>query len=429
MKKAEPTQAVLRRYAYAYDPAGNRTVEQIDDQVTGATYDNLNRLVSQQPAGGIVVAGAVSESAAVTVQGAPVVVTPGNTFRTTVPIGAGANTVTIGATDPSGNAATRQYEIDSAGSSRTFTFEANGNLTSDGTRTFEWDARNQLVAVNVGTHRGEFTYDGLQRRVRLVEKENGVAQSDSKVVWCDGQVCEERATDGTTVTRRAFRQGEQVASSTRFFAADHLGSVGEVTDSSSTLLARHAFDPWGRRTVTAGGNVTSVGFGGYLSSGTDGPLLARFRAYDPELGRWLSEDPVEDSAVEFTLEIERGINLIDAFDDNFAEADGYLFVRNQPLTLVDLDGLYASCTLLEQRCVSVKRDFSFGWTGIRYIATCVRRKCVWRCYHEKTQNCYNIPCTKKGCQLDHGVTILRYFGPDPTKPGGAAPLCRDVTPK
>src|SRR5205814_10322105 len=38
--------------------------------------------------------------------------------------------------------------------------DANGNLTSDGTRTFEWDARNQLVAVTVGTHRTEFDYNG-----------------------------------------------------------------------------------------------------------------------------------------------------------------------------------------------------------------------------------------------------------------------------
>lgn len=55
--------------------------------------------------------------------------------------------------------------------------DANGDLTSDGTRTFEWDARNQLVAINVGTHRSEFAYDGLQRRVRVADKENGAAPS------------------------------------------------------------------------------------------------------------------------------------------------------------------------------------------------------------------------------------------------------------
>jgi hypothetical protein len=35
-KSTDPTPVVLTRYGFAYDPAGNRTVEQIDDAVTGA---------------------------------------------------------------------------------------------------------------------------------------------------------------------------------------------------------------------------------------------------------------------------------------------------------------------------------------------------------------------------------------------------------
>ena len=77
-----------------------------------------------------------------------------------MPTTSGTNTVTIAATDPSGNQATKQYQVNVSGASKTFVYDANGNLTADGTRTFEWDARNQLVAVTVGTHRSEFAYDG-----------------------------------------------------------------------------------------------------------------------------------------------------------------------------------------------------------------------------------------------------------------------------
>jgi hypothetical protein len=98
----------------------------------------------------------VSEPAAVTVQGRPAVVTPDNHFTASAALGAGTNTVTVTATDPSGNVGTRQYEVDSLGTGRTFTYDANGNMTSDGTWTFEWDARDQLVAVTVGTHRSDF---------------------------------------------------------------------------------------------------------------------------------------------------------------------------------------------------------------------------------------------------------------------------------
>ena len=168
--------------------------------------------------------------------------------------------------------------------------DANGNLTSDGIRTFEWDTRNQLVAVNDGSHRSELTYDGQQRRVREIEKENGATQSDTKLVWCDGQICEERTADGITIARRAFKLGEQVAGAAHLFATDHLGSITEVTDGSGAVLGSYAFDPWGRRAVVAGSDVTRVGFTGHQRLA--GLWLAPFRQYEGESGRWNSEDPV-----------------------------------------------------------------------------------------------------------------------------------------
>jgi RHS repeat-associated protein len=112
------------------------------------------------------------------------------------------------------------------------------------------------------------------------------------VLWCETAICEERTADGATVTRRAFGLGEQVNGQTRFFATDHLGSVREVTDGAGALLARYAFDPWGRRTVTAGTDVTSVGFTGHRTHAASGLALALYRGYDAGLGRWVSEDPI-----------------------------------------------------------------------------------------------------------------------------------------
>ncbi|MCU0250713.1 MAG: hypothetical protein MUE61_10910 [Vicinamibacterales bacterium] len=71
------------------------------------------------------------------------------------------------------------------------------------------------------------------------------------------------AADGVTVTRRAFGLGEQINGQARHFTTDHLGSAREVTDTAGALLARYAFDPWGRFTVTAGTDVTSVSFTGH----------------------------------------------------------------------------------------------------------------------------------------------------------------------
>lgn len=198
----------------------------------------------------------------------------------------------VKAKDYAGNERTNAYEVSVSGSSKAFTYDANGNMTGDGTRTFEWDARNQLLSITVGTSRTEFTYDGLNRRVRWIEKENGVTQSDTDLLWCEWEICEERSSDGTTVLRRAFQHGEQVGGAARFFSTDHLETVTEVTDSAGDLLSRYTYDPWGRRTLTTGTDLTSAGFTGHRWEANGGIWLSMFRGYDASSGRWLSEDPL-----------------------------------------------------------------------------------------------------------------------------------------
>lgn len=46
----------------------------------------------------------------------------------------------------------------------TFSHDAAGNITSDGTRTYEWDERSQLKKITHPTGTSEFTYDGRGRR-------------------------------------------------------------------------------------------------------------------------------------------------------------------------------------------------------------------------------------------------------------------------
>jgi RHS repeat-associated protein len=125
-----------------------------------------------------------------------------------------------------------------------------------------------------------------------VEKDNGITTADTRVLWCETAICEERAADGTTVTRRAFGVGEQINGTARYLTTDHLGSVREVTDTAGTLLARYAFDPWGRRSVTAGTDATSVGYAGYRWHPSDSLALTLHRGYDADLGRWVSQDPI-----------------------------------------------------------------------------------------------------------------------------------------
>jgi RHS repeat-associated protein len=85
----------------------------------------------------------------------------------------------------------------------------------------------------------------------------------------------------------------------------------------NTLLARYAFDPWGRRSLVAGTDVSDVGFTGHRSATTAPLWLTQYRAYDPDLGRWISDDPIG---------LEGGVNLT-------------AYVRNSPISNIDPFGL------------------------------------------------------------------------------------------
>ncbi len=105
-----------------------------------------------------------------------------------------------------------------------------------------------------------------------------------------------------------------------FYTRDHLGSIRELTDSSGTVRARYAYDPYGRRTKLTGDLEADFGFTGLFFSGEAGIAIARFRAFDAELGRWLSRDPLPKA------ETQEGPNL-------------YAYVANDPVDNSDALGL------------------------------------------------------------------------------------------
>jgi RHS repeat-associated protein len=331
----------LKRYGYGYDPAGNRTHEQIDDAITAASYDSSNRLLSHNAGGRLTFAGSLNEPGTVTVQGVPATVAATNAFGGVVPLSAGINEVTVVARDATGNQTTQGYEVEVAGQAKTFTYDANGNLTSDGSREFSWDGRNQLVSVAVDDHRTEFSYDGRRRRVRVIEKESGTTQSDSRLVWCENVICEERV-DGN-VSKRILELGVS-SSVARFYSRDHLGSVRDVTTNGATRVALYTYDPYGRQTASQGSEKAVEGFAAYSSSSVD-LVMAYYRQYDANLGRWLNQDPGG---------LSQGPNL-------------HLYVGNKPTRGIDPFG-DAECKecAISVKCRSVNHWVK--WLGAKHCA-------------------------------------------------------------
>jgi RHS repeat-associated protein len=362
LRTTDPTPAVLKRYVYAYDAAGNRTSEQSDNGVLSASHNNMNQVTTTQPGGTLRVGGTTNEVANVTLGGQAARILPGNTFEGEVSVSAGTASVPVVATDGSGNARTYTYNISVAGSTKTLTYDANGNLLSDGTRTYEWDALDQLVAVQGDGKRSEFSYDGDRRRVRLLETQGGTITKDDRFVWQDTLLLEERDSSGNIVWRR-WHGGAQQGAEVTFHLWDHLHSISEVTDWSGTVRARYESDPYGRRTMTAGDLGSPFGWAGMISHEQSGLSLAVYRAYDPALGRWVSEDPIG---------LVGGRNL-------------YAYGRNNPSTARDPLGLKITMSGFEGEEGEVRALL------MTLLETSWGRGCLTELVNSKTRNLTIMP--------------------------------------
>lgn len=316
LQTTDPAPIVLKRYGYGYDRASNRTSEEIDDAGTSATVNVLNAITALQPGGTLRFRGSTNEAATVTVQGRPAQVIA-NQFAGSATVSSGTGVVAVVATDGTGNTRTNSYQVVESGSPTSLTYDSNGSLISDGTRTLEWDGANRLTAVAQGSHRSEFTYDGWGHRVRIVEKDNGVVTGERRFLWCGPGICEERDATGANVIRRFFDFGMEQNGTPFYYTTDHLSSVRELTDASGTIRARYEYDPYGRATKVSGDQDSIYTFARLFSHTASGYQLASFRAYDATLGRWLNQDPIGFAG---------GMNV-------------YAYVGGRPLDMSDSSGL------------------------------------------------------------------------------------------
>ncbi|MGB2715989.1 MAG: RHS repeat-associated core domain-containing protein [Vicinamibacterales bacterium] len=196
-----------------------------------------------------------------------------------------------------------------------FTYDNNGNLTSDGTRPYTWNARNELTGIGGGAS-ATFAYDGFgRRRARTV---SGTTQFLYDVVNPVQELSSgspiANVLSGLAVDEY-FRRID--ASTTRYYLADALGSTTALADNSGAVQTSYTFEPFGSVSVSGAATTNTIGFTSREIDGT-GLYYYRMRYYHPQLARFISEDPLQ----------------LVAGDVNF-----YAYVRNTPIDLVDPLGL------------------------------------------------------------------------------------------
>ncbi len=138
---------------------------------------------------------------------------------------------------------------------------------------------------------------------------------------------------------------------TRYTFSDHLGSMDVIASASGTLLESLSFDAHGNRRdpTTWQGSAppptsTNIGFTGQEHVDSQSFIHFNGRIYDPQLGRMLQADPVQNPG-------SQGLNR-------------YSYVANNPLTLTDPSGYSWFGDLLKIAAVVVIDYFTAGWASL-----------------------------------------------------------------
>lgn len=201
-----------------------------------------------------------------------------------------------------------------------------------------YDAENQLTNITVaGSWKSDFTYDGLNRR--RIERDYSWSGStwaptnEIRYIYDGYLLVQERNSNNAvmvTYTRGIDMSGSvhgaggiggllarTDGTGSAFYHADGSGNITALINGSQNFVARYLYNPFGKLEGKWGAlaDANTMQFSSMPQH--DGLTFYPFRAYEPNLQRFLNQDPIQENG---------GINL-------------YAFVGNSPLNRVDPLGL------------------------------------------------------------------------------------------
>ena len=240
-----------------------------------------------------------------------------------------------GTTNYGYNAANMLLSTTGTGAS-SYSNDADGNTLTGGGRTNTWDSQNRLVSCIITGNSSTFQYgaDGLRRQKTTngtttdyaydgtMMVREGVASggtlSQVKATYLIGPRGPEYRRDDTQM--QTDGQGHTFNGKASWYVYDGLGSVVGEVDPLGNLTSSPKYDVYGA-VRSNGGTASSkqgfVGALGHLSEAETGLVYMRARYYDPQAGRFVSEDPGKSGA------------------------NWFIYCNNNPINMVDRDGRVA----------------------------------------------------------------------------------------
>jgi RHS repeat-associated protein len=211
-------------------------------------------------------------------------------------------------------------------------YDAVGNLISDGTNTYTYNALNQLTSVSTPTSTTVYAYDALGNRIssttngqttqNLVDP-TGLGSATATVVGTFDS-------SGNLIAQYTYGLGlvsQTTAGGTYFYDFDALGSTADLTNASGSVVDSYAYNPFGSllaSSVTVSNPFTFVGPYG-VSTDPGGLLHMGFRDFSPVTGQFASNDPLGLAGGDTNIRRYASadpVNLIDPAGMSSDELDG-----------------------------------------------------------------------------------------------------------
>ena len=183
-------------------------------------------------------------------------------------------------------------------------YDDDGNMLANGNWSYTWSGENRLIrAENTTTGiRLEFAYDYRGRRIFKKIYENNSLTQHSKFIYDGYKLIEELdALNNDALVRRYAWQPETLnrdvpltvydaaADKTYFYHTDANKNVTELSNENGEVIAHYEYSPFGAYAASNPFRFSSE----YFDQET-GLVYYNYRYYNPELGRWISRDPIEE---------------------------------------------------------------------------------------------------------------------------------------
>ena len=240
------------------------------------------------------------------------------------------------------NKSTTRYHYDSANrlvmsengtNAVHYEYDDSGNMTkktdNNGSVRYSYDGFNRLKSVASGENVTEYAYtpEGFRSKKTV----NG---STTRYLYDGANICAEVIPDGTAYT---YYRADGIIGSVHgdeklYYSQTSRGDVSVVYDAAGNVVKNNTYSPYGERKTVQKVNDTNdplrlmwvaetenvhipFGYCGEYTDDETGFVYLRNRYYDPEVGRFITEDPARDG-------------------ENW-----YVYCENNPIMFVDTNGL------------------------------------------------------------------------------------------